>query len=83
VPKSPVRNGAKRRDDIVIWWDYLQASEIQALPGTPRDGRSLSDRCLLCRVLRPGINKGARTQRPHVSGRSTSTRPPDRTVASG
>jgi len=74
---ATVQSGAT---NIVIWWDYLQASEIQALPGYAKRWKvAIPTDASFAEYYDQAINKGARTQRPHVSGRSTSTRPPDRT----
>ena len=78
---ATVQSGAT---NIVIWWDYLQASEVNSLPGyakiwkivIPSDG-------VVRGLLRPGDQQAApRTRRLRGSGRSSSTRPRARTCGS-
>ena len=53
---ATVQSGAT---NIVLWWDYLQASEINSLPGWSKtlEGRH-PDRRVLRGLLRPGDQQG-------------------------
>ena len=78
---STVQSGAT---NIVLWWDYLQASEVNTLPGFAKTWKVVvptGHRCLRG-VLRPGDQQAGSEPPLRGCGRSSSTRQRDGTSGS-
>jgi putative spermidine/putrescine transport system substrate-binding protein len=79
VPGGTAATAAAGTTPILIWWDYLQNGVASSVPGwksvIPSDGRSR-------RTTPRRSPRMRRTQRRLDSGRSSCTRPSDRTCSS-